>query len=302
MKKKFLFLSIAFITSISSFSQKQEKIYYDKDWKGCSKSKAEFYRIVNYDEKGEPIGKIIDYFITGELQAEIEGALNIDKVEASKSKYIGFSTVYYKSGEKQFENIRNNQGLIVTNKSWYKNGQLRRCNEYKDGYLNGKIKEWDEEGKIQKEIDYNNGNIDGKFLIYWNNGNLKRIDEYENGKLISGKCFNTDGEEISYFNYEIMPKFIGGDVELAQFLSKNIIYPQKAKKKGIEGKVFVKFAVNIDGTISDVFITQGTDKELDKEAIRVVKAMPNWSPGMQDGKAVKVYFVLPINFKIKKRK
>ena len=118
MKKKLLFLSIALTTSIFAFSQKQVKIYYDKDWKGCSKSKAEFYRIVTYDKSRKPIGKVVDYFITGELQTEIEGALYIDKVDDSKSKLIGLSTGFYKSGEKQFEHICDNQGNIVTSKNW----------------------------------------------------------------------------------------------------------------------------------------------------------------------------------------
>jgi len=298
MKKKFLFLSIALITSIASCAQKQEKIYYDKDWKGCSKSKAEFYRIVNYDENGKPIGKIMDYFITGELQAEIEGALNIDKIDESKSKYIGLSTGFYKSGKKQFEIIRDNQGIVVTRKSWFENGQFRRYKEYKDGNLNGKTQEWDEEGQILLDIDYTNGKKDGKLLSYWNNGNAKRNDEYKNGELISGKCFNIDGEEIPYFDYEIFPTFIGGEVEMAQFILKNIIYPEKARKKEIEGKVLVGFVVNIDGAISDVKIVQGVYEELDKEAYRVVKAMPNWTPGMQDGEAVRVYFTIPISFRL----
>ena len=299
MKKKLLLLSIALIMSMTSFAQKQEKIYYDKDWKGCSKSKAEFYRIVNYDENGKPIGKILDYFITGELQAEIEGALNIDKIDDSKSIFFGLGTGFYKSGEKQAENIRDNQGVIVTYKSWYKNGQLRVYKEYKDGKLSGKTKEWDEEGQIQIETDYNNGEINGNFLTYWNNGNVKRIEEYKNGKLISGKCFKISGEEIPFFDYVIYPKFIGGEVALSQYLSKNTIYPEKAKKKKIEGKVLVRFAVNTDGSISNVDILQSAHKMLDKEAIRVVSAMPLWTPGRQDGTAVKVYFALPIQYTLK---
>jgi TonB family protein len=299
MKKIFLFLSIVLITSITLFAQKQKKIYYDQDWKGCSKSKAEFYRIVKYDKNQKPIGKIIDYFITGEVQAEIEGALYIDKVDDSKSKLIGLSTGFYKSGEKKSEIFRDNQGVIVTSKSWYQNGQLRRYKEYQDGNLYGKRKEWYEDGQIQLDIDYKNGKIDGKLLSYWNNGNAKRIDEFENGELISGKCFNIDGEEIPYFDYEILPSFKGGEVGLAQFISKIIIYPEKARDREFEGQVLVGFVVNTDGTISDVKIIKSVYIELDNEAIRVVKAMPRWTPGMIDGETVKTYFVLPVRFSIK---
>ena len=130
MKNKILLLSILIITSITSFAQKPTKIYYDKDWKGCSKSKASFYRIVNYNENRKPVGKVVDYYITGELQAEIEGALYIDKFDDSKSIFIGLSIGFYKSGEKQFENIRDNQGATVTYKRWYINGQLTFTSNY----------------------------------------------------------------------------------------------------------------------------------------------------------------------------
>ena len=296
MKNKILLLSILLITSTASFAQKPTKIYYDKEWKGCSKSKASFYRIVTYDKNRKPVGKILDYYITGELQTEIEGALNIDKFDDSKSNFIGLGTGFYKSGKKQFENIRDNQGIIVTRKSWYENGQLHRYNEYIDGELNGKLQEWDEEGQILRDIDYNNGKRDGTLLTYWNNGNARRIDEYTNGELISGKCFNMEGEEIPYFDYEILPKFKGGDAALYQFISKNTIYPENARLNGIEGKVRVQFAVNIDGKVSDVKIIEGVHKKLDKEAIRVVNAMPHWTPGRRDGEVVKTYFVLPITF------
>jgi protein TonB len=296
MKTKILLLSILLITIITSFAKKPTKIYYDKEWKGCSKSKAEFYRIVNYDENGKPVGKIIDYFITGELQSEIEGALYIDKLYDSKSKFIGLGTGFFKNGEKQFEQIRDNQGVRVSSKSWYENGQLQRSYEYKDGELNGKLQEWSETGQILVDIDYNNGKRDGKLLTYWNNGNAKRIDEYTNGELISGKCFNIEGEEIPYFDYEILPKFKGGDAALYKFISKNTDYPDKARVREFEGQVRVQFAVNIDGTISDVKIVQGVYRELDQEAMRVVSAMPRWTPGRRDGEVVKTYFVLPITF------
>ncbi|HEY1039790.1 MAG TPA: energy transducer TonB [Bacteroidia bacterium] len=99
---------------------------------------------------------------------------------------------------------------------------------------------------------------------------------------------------------EEMPEYPGGMGELMGYLQKNISYPQVEKEAGIQGKVFVKFVVQPDGSINDVVILRGVNggEGLSKEAIRVVKAMPKWKPGKQNGRTVPVYYNLPINFKL----
>ena len=96
-----------------------------------------------------------------------------------------------------------------------------------------------------------------------------------------------------------MPKFPGGIKALISYLAKNIHYPAKAKKQGIQGRVYVHFIVNKDGSVSDVKILRGISPECDAEAIRVVKNMPNWIPGEQKGQKVRVVFNLPIKFSLK---
>lgn len=104
--------------------------------------------------------------------------------------------------------------------------------------------------------------------------------------------------QIVYDKVEIMPSFPGGQGELNQFISTTLIYPAIAAKNGIQGRVVLRFVVDKDGTISDIKIQQSVDSSLDKEAIRVVKAMPQWSPGMQEGEPVSVSFMMPINFRL----
>lgn len=135
-------------------------------------------------------------------------------------------------------------------------------------------------------------------LTYWENGKPKRIDRYEYDKLIEGKCLNADGKEIKFYDYEKMPEFPGGLNELMQYLIKEIKYPDRARKKGVEGRVLVGFIVNKTGILSDIKIVQSVSDELDEEAIRVIKKMPKWEPGMQDGEAVRVSFMLPIKFRL----
>ncbi|MCY1723469.1 TonB family protein [Prolixibacteraceae bacterium Z1-6] len=108
--------------------------------------------------------------------------------------------------------------------------------------------------------------------------------------------YNT--EEI-FIVAEIMPEFPGGERALINYLTMNIKYPLIAQENGIEGKVYVSFVIDENGNIYNVSLLRGVDTSLDNEALRVVKGMPNWKPGRQAGKAVKVRYSVPIYFDLK---
>lgn len=91
-------------------------------------------------------------------------------------------------------------------------------------------------------------------------------------------------------------EFNGGVKSLMDFLRVNISYPSKAKRKGIQGKVFVKFVVEKDGTLTNIDVLKGTDPLLDQEALRVVSVSPAWVPAQHKGKIVRSQFILPIQF------
>ena len=95
---------------------------------------------------------------------------------------------------------------------------------------------------------------------------------------------------------ENMPEFPGGRAALMKYLATNIKYPPYAKEAGIQGRVFINFVVEKDGSITAVKVLRGIGGGCDEEAIRVVKNMPKWSPGMQRGKPVRVSFNLPVKF------
>ncbi len=99
-----------------------------------------------------------------------------------------------------------------------------------------------------------------------------------------------------FFIVEDMPEFPGGEAALRQFIANEIKYPVIAQENGIQGRVYVTFVVNTDGSIADAKIARGVDPSLDKEALRVVSTLPRWKPGMQRGKAVRVSYTVPINF------
>ena len=106
-------------------------------------------------------------------------------------------------------------------------------------------------------------------------------------------------EEVVFVVVESMPEFPGGQQALFKYLSENVKYPVIAQENGIQGRVICQFVVNKDGSIVDVEVVRsGGDPSLDKEAIRVIKSMPKWKPGKQRGKAVRVKYTVPVNFKL----
>ena len=97
---------------------------------------------------------------------------------------------------------------------------------------------------------------------------------------------------------EESPEFPGGIDSMYAFIQKNIHYPEVSKERGEQGTVYLNFIVEEDGSITNIHIVRGVSELIDKEAIRVVKLMPNWIPGKQAGKAVRVRFTLPIRFQL----
>jgi len=109
----------------------------------------------------------------------------------------------------------------------------------------------------------------------------------------------TEQEDQVFMRVEEMPEFKGGMKQLFSYLSKNTKYPQEALSKNIQGRVIVGFVVNKDGSVSDVKVLRPVNKYLDAEAIRVVSSMPNWKPGKQEDKKVRVSYNVPVNFRLK---
>ena len=97
---------------------------------------------------------------------------------------------------------------------------------------------------------------------------------------------------------EVMPQFPGGQIAMMKYIMENMKYPEQAMKEGIQGRVTVRFIVEKDGSISDVKPVLSVHPLLNKEAVRVVKSMPKWSPGKHNGKPVRVRFNLPVMFKL----
>ena len=106
-------------------------------------------------------------------------------------------------------------------------------------------------------------------------------------------------DEEVFTAVEQMPEYPGGEDAMFKFLGDNLVYPKAAKKQGIQGKVWIGFIIDKEGGITNVEVLRGIGGGCDEEAVRVIKLMPKWIPGKQDGKPVNVKFRFPINFTLK---
>ena len=127
--------------------------------------------------------------------------------------------------------------------------------------------------------------------------NLEVVRTHKDEIIVEEKKPEPKKEEI-FTAVEQMPQFPGGEAELMKYIANHIKYPTMAAENNIQGRVVVKFVVKKDGSVGEVQVLRGKDPDLDKEAVRVVRTLPNFIPGKMNGQAVSVWFTLPINFKL----
>ena len=108
----------------------------------------------------------------------------------------------------------------------------------------------------------------------------------------------TSEEDTVYQTVDEMPQFPGGEIKLLEYVAKNVNYPEEAKDKEIQGRVFISFVIEKDGSVSNVKVLRGIGGGCDAEAVRVIKSLPKWKPGKMKGEPVRVSYQIPINFKL----
>ncbi len=117
-------------------------------------------------------------------------------------------------------------------------------------------------------------------------------------RMLTDDSEATDDSEVYTGAVEVLPEYPGGTAAMFEFIQKNVKYPESAKEKGIEGRVFIQFVVEKDGSLSSFQVLRGVSDDIDAEAIRVLKAMPKWKPGMNNGEPVRVQYTMPFKFQL----
>lgn len=155
-------------------------------------------------------------------------------------------------------------------------------------------------GKIYKSGKFVHGEKDGEWVYNNYKYVLNKKLYYKEGVLAKIQCFDEKGNVLRCRETagEIMPQYPGGPEALIKYLMANVVYPKACRDSLIQGKVIVKFYLDIDGTVHGARIIKGAHPLMNKEALRVIGTMPAWSPGIQRGEYVRVYYTIPVSFKL----
>ena len=184
----------------------------------------------------------------------------------------GFKRFYWISGQIKFEEY---------------------FSSFKEGTREGKKTLWREDGSLWTESDYVNDRLHGYWISYWENGQLKRKDFYKKGKLKEKKVWDSTGIETEWYPMEVRPEFPGGKRGLESYIKANAKKPNGTAG----GRVVVGFVIDVDGSITDVLIEKSSSIALNLTAYNVIADMPEWKPGEQDGKIVRVKYSIPLVFR-----
>ncbi len=259
----YLFISLPLFTNAQL---RLDTIFYDRYWQVTSiKDSVHFYRIATKMENGY---KVEDYYVSNKIQM------------------IGYFTSLD-------DNIRHGDF-----KYFFKNGNVAIEGKFENNKEEGIWKFYYEEGKTWYQASYSNGLRQGELKSYYRSGELKRKAKFKNDTLVNDKCFDSKINNADYEPILEKPRFIGGESALMQFLSDNIIYPKKAQRENIQGKVFVRFLITKTGKIDSIVVLSKPQPLLDEEALYVLNKMPLWIPGKSDCEKKGIYFSLPIVFKL----
>lgn len=150
-------------------------------------------------------------------------------------------------------------------------------------------------GKLKGKAMFMNGRMVDEAFEYYPNGQVDTQTLYDNsGKQLERKYYKPDGSESTF----IQAEYPGGMAEMYRFIGEKVKYSRSLQKRGIEGRVFMSFNVNTEGKLYDITILGAPHESMAGQAMRVVKAMPDWKPAERDGVKVDSKYYLPINFQL----
>ena len=294
MKVPFLFLFFIAACSLKSFASPADTVrtYFDKQWKETIAENAGYFRKA---WKEQNLWQVRDYFISGQLQ--MSGAFSDDSLNIHEGSFV----YYYGNGKLSKTAFYIHGKAEGTIKNWYELGNLSDTFYYKNGEAQGAGRRWFENGHLAESTNYKDGMLHGPQVWYFKNGQRSEEGIYERDSAITVKLWTEDGTpDPEGIPNIVMPAFSTADGKaLAGFLGSELRYPENQRRKGQEGRTKVQFVVAEDGSIRETTVVESSGvKELDAEALRVIRAMPKWRPGRNHNRPVKIWFTLPVTFKL----
>ena len=271
--------------------------------KMSSRENADYYEV--FAKQGAKNGVIHQYFLNGNRRASItykngiaHGAYKVfyeNSVVKESGRFssgipISLKRVFYDNGDPKSQSMYSVVDSTLQHKMlnvWNKSGVLMVSNG------NGEFKELDADDQPLIQGAYSNGVKTGEWIYYQKSTKTNKIEKYSQ----EGELINVREEELSPI--EVPPSFPGGSKGWGQYLMTTLKYPREGTRGGYEGRVFLSFYVDIDGSISDIKAVKSPHVSLSTEAVRVLQNSPNWIPATQRGKPVKSQMSIQILFNLK---
>lgn len=314
MNKAGLFLIVFLGFASGTFAQRQNQYFFKNNGVRVKlRDSADYLRIVQEPEQGSKLYKVNEYYLDGtDKSSGFSKTIN-------PVTYEGAYVSYHKNGNKHIVANYNGDQLKDSVDTYYPNGTLYTrmvwpldpkqetyIHTVKDSTGRILVQNGNGEGifynydftEIVEQGTVRNGAYDGLWTGGSKNSGLQFKETYENGKLLSGESIDSTGVVYNYTKKEFHPEFKGGIEAFYKYLGRKIQYPRQALRRGSEGTVYLRFVVKKDGSLKDITVLNDIDPELAVEAVRVMNLSPVWTPGIQRGVAVNVYYNIPISFSL----
>jgi antitoxin component YwqK of YwqJK toxin-antitoxin module len=298
-------------TAMTCFAQEQV-IYYKNNFERVKlKDSADFITVIRMPDAGKDLYKVTEYYKNGKIKLTGESS------RPDVAIFQGEQITYSENGVKTTLSNYNNGKLVGFIHEFFPNGKLylvkdlRKTPSSDDDIManydslgkqlvtngNGYAKLYAKDLKtLIAEGAVKEGKRDGVWRF--NDKDESRVETYSGQKFVEGVLTTATGETIKYTQREIAPEFTGGPSAFSKFLGKNIKYPKYERDNHIQGKVFLSFVVEKDGTLGEMTAARTPSEGLANEALRVLKLSPPWKPGIQYGRPARVQYVVPINFSL----
>ncbi|WP_448702274.1 TonB family protein [Mucilaginibacter sp. AW1-3] len=323
IQKTFIVLNICLLAGMAAFAQKQNVYFLKNNGKKVSiKDSADYIRIVSEPDSGTTLYNLKDYYLSG--KAKLIGKTS--RIEPVLLE--GQCITYFPSGKRKELTSYKKGGRTGDAFEYYPNGKLYTLKRYNDTRkplydgINGEYTVLacnDSTGKalvvdgagyyIGYDDDFKNIAEEGNLKAGMREGDWKGqegknrwkvtfTEKYENGKLLTGQSVDSAGTVVNYTKRMQQPEYAGGEQAFGRFLMTNIRYPRYARERNIQGRVYIKFVVEKDGSLVDMEVLKAANTDLADEGMRVMKLSPKWIAGMRYGRPVRVQFTVPINFSL----
>lgn len=322
--KRILLFSITAFLFHTAAAQKRQNVYFYKNngEEVFSKDSADFIRVIQEPDSAALNYNLLEFYTDGKTKT-----LGTVSSFHPELKYEGQLISYFPSGKKHSVSNYQNNKLTGPTYVFFENGRLYKTYELKmlTPKKNEPYAQWADtliilqadstghvmvkngNGHLTEQVslfkgaliegDYKDGLKHGLWTMKSNDGTYSYKEEYADGKFISGESEHK-GIKSTYKTLNELPTMKGGIQTFYAYLRRNIRYPREAHRDNIEGKVFLSFIVETDGSLTNIKVERGLHPSLDPEAIRVLEGSPKWIPGKIHGFPVRIKFNIPISFSL----